>query len=209
MFIDRKDAAQQLTQRLVHLKNKQNLIVLAIPRGGLVIGSIVANALHAPLDIILTKKIGAPYNKEFAVGAATPTFFFVDPEYQKSTLVQQEISDVQELLKRRAQLYRQGKPAASLMNKTVIITDDGVATGHTMRAAVLDAKKQNPKEIIIATPVIAPEAKQQLEQNADEVISVITPPDLTAIGAYYQNFDQVSDEEAMHILQTFKQEYKP
>lgn len=206
MFIDRLDAARQLAPSIAHLKNKPNLVVLGIPRGGLPIAAAIARELHAPLDIILTKKIGAPTNQELAIGAATPAAFFLDSTYQVDPLyVKNKVREIQELLKKRAQLYRSGAPALPLPNKTVIIVDDGVATGHTMYAAVLDVKKQKPHEIIIVTPVISPEARELLQQEVPEVISVITPPDLGAIGAYYRDFEQVSDKEAAHILQSFKQ----
>ena len=206
MFIDRLDAARQLTPSIAHLKKKSNLIVLGIPRGGLPVAAAIARELHAPLDIILTKKIGAPTNQELAIGAATPAAFFLDNNYSVDPVyIKNKVHEIQELLKKRAQLYRQDAPALPLANKTVIIVDDGVATGHTMYAAVLDVKKQKPREVIVVTPVISPEARELLEQETDEVISVITPPDLGAIGAYYRNFEQVSDKEAAHILQSFKQ----
>ena len=211
MFIDRLDAARQLIPHIIHLKKKINTIVLAIPRGGLPIAAAIAHELHAPLDIILTKKIGAPYNEEFAIGAATPAAFFLDSHYLDSQypadpeFIKNKVQEIQELLKKRAQLYRHGAPASELANKTVIIVDDGVATGQTMYAAVLDIKKQHPHEIIVVTPVISPEARELLKQETDEIISVIMPSDLGAIGAYYRNFEQVSDKEAAHILQSFKQ----
>jgi len=190
-----------------HLKNQQNIVVLAVPRGGLAIGSIVAQALEAPLDIILAKKIGAPYNPEFAIGAATQTFFFVNQPYKNSDF-EQEARTIQELLNKRSQLYRQVAPTQALAQKTIIICDDGVATGHTVYAAIQEVKQQKPRRIIVAAPVISADAQEWLEHYADEVISVIAPVDLSAIGAYYQQFEQVSDEEAAHILKQFKQAKK-
>lgn len=205
MFINRLDAARQLVDRITHIKGKPDIIVLAIPRGGLPIAAVIAKKLHAPLDIILTKKIGAPFNEELAVGAATPAAFFVDSHYNVDPdYVTNKVQEIQTLLKKRASIYRQEKPAPSLTNKTVVIIDDGVATGHTMYAALLDVQKQQPREIIVVTPVISPEARTLLQQVANEVISVSTPANLGAIGAYYRDFDQVSDEQAAQILQSFK-----
>ena len=204
MFIDRNDAAQQLIKHMHHLKNQPNIIVLAIPRGGLAIGSVVAQALGAPLDIILAKKIGAPYNQELAIGAVTQHFFFVDPPYKTSDF-EQKAHAIQKALKTRELLYRQGTPAPSLTHKTVIIVDDGIATGQTMYAALQEIKKQQPGQVIIATPVISLQANELLEKEDDEIISVLAPADLSSIGAYYQQFEQVSDEEAANISKRSKQ----
>ncbi len=207
MFINRIDAAQQLVKLMHHLKNIPNTIVLAIPRGGLAIGSVVAQALEAPLDIILAKKIGAPYNKELAIGAVTQTFFFVESPYKTSDF-EHEAHTIQKTLKERELLYRQSMPVLSLTHKTVVIVDDGIATGQTMYAAVQEIKKQNPNRIILATPVISLQTKKWLEQEADEIISVLAPTDLSSIDTYYQQFEQVSDEEAAHILKQSQQNKK-
>jgi len=207
MFNDRVDAAEQLVAKLEQFKDVPNTIVLAVPRGGLPIGNIIAKQLNVPLDIILTKKIGAPFNPEFAIGAVTPDSYFINVQYDNPTYaeyIKREVPRIQELLKKRAQTYRgSGKASVPLTGKTVIIVDDGVATGRTLLAAVQAIKKQKPRRIVIATPVIPPDAKELLEQQADEVISVITPSYLGAIGEFYQDFSQVSDEEAMQILQSF------
>lgn len=206
MFIDRNDAAQQLVQQLAHLKNEKNLIVLAIPRGGLAIGAIVAQELNAPLDVVLAKKIGAPYNSELAIGAATPQFYFIDPMYEPITPeIKQEIADVQNLLQKRALAYRQGRATPALENKIVIIVDDGIATGHTMRAAIKSLRELKPAKIIVVAPVISLQTAAVLDSIADQVISVLKPADMTAIGAYYQHFEQVSDQTAQQILQNYKQ----
>jgi len=206
MFINRLDAAQQLVERLSQFKNIPNIIVLAVPRGGLPVGAIVAKALNAPLDIILTKKIGAPFNPEFAIGAVTPESYFINVQYDNPTYaryIEEEVARIQELLNKRALTYRGEKEALQLTGKIIIIVDDGVATGRTLLAAVQAIKKQKPRRIIIATPVIPPGAKEMLQKEANEVISVITPDYLGAIGEFYQDFSQVSDEEAINILQSY------
>ena len=206
MFINRTDAAKQLEEKVKHLKEVTQPLVLAIPRGGLPIGAHIASFLGAPLDILLTKKIGAPFNPEFAIGAVTPDSYFVNvqydnPDYQQ--YIEQEVSKLQSLLKKRGELYRQNKPAHNLTGKTIIIVDDGVATGRTLLAAVQSIKKQKPHRIIIVTPVIPPEAQQMLSEHVDEVISILIPNYLGAIGEFYQDFSPVSDDEAMKIFQAF------
>ncbi len=231
MFANRTDAAKQLLQKLGEFKNNPDVIVLAIPRGALPMSAIIAHALNAPLDIILTKKISAPFNPEFAIGAATPESYFIDPAYKRAELedyIEQEVANVQQLLKERAQTYRGKKKALTVKDKIVLLVDDGVATGRTMLAAIQALKQQappeqvtpeqvtpeqappeqnnpelGPKKIIVAVPVISPDAKALLEQYANRVISVITPQGLGAIGQFYREFPQVSDEEAKRILQEY------
>ena len=216
MFANRTDAAKQLLQKLGEFKNNPDVIVLAIPRGALPMSALIAHALNAPLDIILTKKISAPFNPEFAIGAATPESYFIDPAYKRAELedyIEQEVANVQQLLKERAQTYRGKKKALTVKDKIVLLVDDGVATGRTMLAAIQALKQQappeqnnpelGPKKIIVAVPVISPDAKALLEQYANRVISVITPQGLGAIGQFYREFPQVSDEEAKRILQEY------
>lgn len=206
MFINRIDAAQQLVQQMGHLGREPHLIVLAIPRGGLPIGARIADVLHAPLDIILTKKIGAPFNPEFAIGAATLNTVFIDPTYNRPELspyLTKETERIQTLLKKRVAHYRGTASAPVLTNKTVIIVDDGIATGHTISAAIAEVKAQQPHKIIIATPVIASDTKELLSREVDEIISVLTPTTLGAIGAFYDQFEQLTDEQAADILHAF------
>jgi len=206
MFNNRIDAAEQLAAKVAQFKDKPNTIILAVPRGGLPVAKIIAEQLNAPLDIILTKKIGAPFNPEFAIGAVTPESYFINAQYDDpkyAEYIATEIPQIQELLKERASRYRKGKKRTPLTDKTVIIVDDGVATGRTLLAAIQTIKKENPHKIVIATPVIPPDAKKLLKQEVDDVISVITPDYLGAIGEFYKDFSQVSDEEAIQILNSF------
>lgn len=207
MFIDRLDAAQQLAQKLDFLSTQSDVVVLAVPRGGLPIGAFIAQYLHAPLDVILTKKISAPGAPEFAIGAATPTTFFIDPDYDVPALqahITHEVAHVQELLQKRAALYHRSQAALTLHNKIVIIVDDGVATGHTILAAIKAVHAHTPKKIIIATPVITPQAVALFQSHGAQVISVIAPQHLQAIGQFYQDFPQVSDEQAVRIMHDFQ-----
>lgn len=207
MFSNRTNAAKQLLPLLDEFKDNPDAIVLAIPRGALPMGALIAQALNAPFDIILTKKISAPFNPEFAIGAATPESYFIDPAYKRAKLedyIEQEVASVQQLLKKQAQTYRGKKKPLPIKDKIVLLVDDGVATGRTMLAAIQALKQQQPKEIIVAVPVISPDAKALLEQHANRVISVITPPGLGAISQFYREFTQVSDKEAQQILQGYK-----
>lgn len=184
----------------------KNLVVLAIPRGGVVVGSKLAEALACPLDVIVTKKIGAPGNPELAIGAVgsigepvindkLATRVGADENYLKS-----QISNLESEIKRREKLFRKGKPPLDLKNKVVILTDDGVATGATMMAAVEVARQQNPKKIIVAVPVIARDSLVKIESLADEVVYLDAPEMFFAVGQFYQEFAQVSDKEVKELL---------
>ena len=205
MFVDRKEAAKLLAEALQPYKNSK-AIILALPRGGVVIGAYVAQALNLTLDIIVIRKIGHPLSPEYAIGAVDAngmTLFdedqtrYVDPEWLES-----EVRREMEEAKRRRQLYRGEKPDIPLTNKTVIVVDDGIATGLTMRLAVLNIKKERPLKIIVAVPVAPLEIVAVLRrEGADEVI-VLEPPSMFmgSVGAHYQNFEQVSDDEVIAYL---------
>lgn len=201
MFIDRTDAANQLLERLKIALGTAKAVILAIPRGGLVLGTVLAKALKAPLDVILAKKIGAPHNPELAIGAATQSFFFVQPPYQLKDF-EHQAAIIQEKLRERAQIYHQNAHPITLNGTTVVIVDDGIATGHTMYAAIKEVKKQMPRYIIVAAPVISAQTRGWLVPEVDKIISVIEPEDLQAIGAYYQHFDQIDDNTALKLLKS-------
>lgn len=206
MFIDRNDAAKQLIAKLSSLPKTHDYVVLAIPRGGLAIGAAIARYLHAPLDVILAKKIGLPGEPELAIGAATLTASFVDPSYNTPALqphITREIDRIRTLLHKRTEQYHTIRKPVPLQHKIVIIVDDGIATGHTMMAAIRQAQLQKPHHIIVAAPVIAQDTRTLFEKIGIATISIITPAHMMGIGQFYEQFPQVDDEEALHIMSNY------
>ena len=206
MFQNRAQAGKKLASKLLSYKATKNLIVLAIPRGGVVVGKILSQALDCPLEVIVTKKIGAPGNPELAIGAVgvvgKPVIdeelaerVGADENYLKS-----KILNLKSEIKRREKIFRRDKLPLNLKDKTVILTDDGVATGATMMAAVEIARQQNPKKIIVAVPVIAKDTLEKIEKLADEVVYLDAPEMFFAVGQFYQDFSQITDEEVRKIL---------
>ncbi|WP_022947424.1 phosphoribosyltransferase [Methylohalobius crimeensis] len=206
-FTNREEAGRLLAARLEKFRDR-NPVILALPRGGLPVGYEIATTLDAPLDIILVRKIGAPGSPELAAGAV------VDGDHPELILNQEVISILnipddfledrkkQQLIEieRRRELYLAGRPPISVEDRTAIVVDDGVATGSTVRAAVHALKRRKPKQVVIAVPVAPPETARQLAQEADEVICLDTPDPFYAIGVFYQDFAQLTDEDVIHIL---------
>jgi putative phosphoribosyl transferase len=207
MFQDRSDAGRRLAQKLRHLKDKQP-IVLALPRGGVPVGFEVARALDAPLDVLLVRKIGVPWQPELALGAVTDgekPETFIDKELARllnisDEYVREETARQVEELERRRRVYCGGRAPLELAGSTAIIVDDGIATGATMRVALQAARKRGPARLVLATPVAAADTISQLRPLADEAICVKMPADLGAIGFYYADFHQMSDDEVTAIL---------
>jgi len=206
VFKNREEAGRKLAIKLKGFQNKKNLIILAIPRGGLVIGKQLAQALNCSLDIIVTKKIGAPGNPELAIGAVGA---MGEPVINKELAakvganekyLQKAIASRQAEVERRIKEYRGNKPPPNLKNKIAIITDDGVATGATMEAAVEVVRQQEPKKVVVAVPVTSRDSLKTLEEKADEVIYLDAPIMFFAVGQFYQEFPQTTDEEAKKLL---------
>ena len=202
---DRHDAGQRLATKLKKYKNT-NAVVLALPRGGVVVGYEIARALSLPLDIIATRKIGHPSNPEYAIGAvdANGTAVFNEAEIVQidKRWLEKEIQEQKNEAGRRTKAYRKGKKQLKLGEKTIVIVDDGIATGFTMRLAVKAAKKEKPEKIIVAVPVAPPESVEEIKnEGADEVILLEPPEEFRgAVGAHYQEFEQVEDEEVIRLL---------
>jgi len=203
MSQDRTDAGMQLAEKLTFYKD-QDVVVLAIPRGGLPLGAIVAKALNAPLDVALIKKIGHPNNKEYAIGAVSlESVITSDTVNIPKRYIEEETNRIRDLLTQRyKQYYKEGKPH-DLKYKVAIIVDDGIATGNTLLATVELIQKQKPKAIVVAIPVAPPSSLNKLEDSPhiNEVICLETPYNFMAVGQFYEEFDAVSDQEAIEILQ--------
>jgi putative phosphoribosyl transferase len=209
-FADRIDAGKRLALALKDFIGKK-AIVLAIPRGGVVVGHEIADDLNLPLDVIIPRKIGAPNNPELAIGAMTEdgtiildenlvTYLGVIEDYIK------EESDRQKLeIERRMKLYRQDVPYPSLENLDVIIVDDGIATGSTMKAALASVKNRGANTVTVAIPVGPPSTIAELEKQADKVVCLYTPEYFQAIGQFYDDFTQTTDDEVIKLLKQSKQ----
>jgi len=204
MFKDRFDAAHQLVPLLKKYSANPDAVILAVPRGGLQLGYILARELHLPLDAVFTKKIGYPTQPEFAIGAVSAKHIYISPEFADLTEFREYIEEqalaLRTTLLERAQLYRGNKPPLNLTNKIVIIVDDGVATGHTLLASLALIQEDKPQKIVVALPVAPPEALERLREHADEVVCLSAPQNFLGVGQFYENFEQVDDKEAIRLL---------
>ena len=204
-FQDRADAGRELASRLSHLSGKST-IVLALPRGGVPVGYEVAHALHAPLDVLNVRKLGVPWHEELALGAvATGGVRVLNNEIVMAAgVTKQDLDDITRLqrleIDRRERLYRNGRPAPDLHGRIVILVDDGIATGATVRAAIAVVKAQNPSRLVLAVPVAQASVAAELARAVDEVVCVLAPEDLYAIGLWYDSFSQLEDEDVQRIL---------
>lgn len=201
MFKDRNEAAILLAKKLDKYKHKDG-VVLAVPRGGLPVGFIIAKELGFPLEVVLSKKIGHPRNPEFAIGSVSLHGAIInDGVLDVSTdYIQNEANRIQKSLKEKFKLYMGKRKQINLKDKTVIIVDDGIATGSTILATIDVIRKSDPREIIVAVPVAPPSAVDKFTNAVDEFICLLIPDDFMGVGQFYENFSQVSDEEAIQIL---------
>ena len=206
-FRDRAHAGQLLAQRLQHHAGREGTLVLALPRGGVVVGDEVARALRAPLDVLIVRKLGVPGREELAMGAIARGGVQVLDEALINALglseaeVARVIAQEQAELSRRERVFRAGRPFPALAGRTVILVDDGIATGATMEAAARAVRAHAPAHLCIAAPVVAPQALASLHALADEIVAVLMPMVLRGIGAWYEDFSQLSDEEVLAYLQ--------
>ena len=205
-FRDRFDAGRRLATVLQPYAGRPNLLVLALPRGGVPVAYEVARALHAPLDLMLVRKLGGPGHEELAMGAIASGGVRVisDDVVQALGIPDRAIATIaaheEHELERRAREYRGDRPLPDVRGKTVILIDDGLATGSTMRAAVAALKSQNPERLIVAVPVAAPETCEALREEVDDVVCALAPEPFFAVGNWYQDFSQTSDEEVRELL---------
>jgi putative phosphoribosyl transferase len=208
VFEDRLDAGRSLVSELSRFADSPGSILLALPRGGVAIGFALHQALRLPLDVFITRKLRAPENPEFAIGALTETGYrFVNPDVRDLFLdswgeayLKKETEHQRLEIERRKQLYRNGDSLPELAGRTVFLVDDGVATGSTVVAAVRGVRALEPRTIIVAVPVGSPQAATTLRGEADQVVVLSTPPRFRAVGEYYEHFEQVSDDDVIAYL---------
>ncbi|UCE70081.1 MAG: phosphoribosyltransferase [Flavobacteriaceae bacterium] len=203
MFRNRTEAGYLLAGELLKYKGEP-LVVMAIPRGGLPLGAIVADALQAPLEVALTKKIGHPFNREYAIGAVSRNQVVLSkPEGISQSYIASETIRLRKKLEERHRLFHRKKNPVPLKGKQVIIIDDGIATGNTLRVTIALISAESPDKIIVAIPVAPPEAVERLRDMAEvaEVICLNTPRNFRAVGQFYEDFAAVSDEEALAIFE--------
>ena len=204
-FVDRRQAGQFLAQRLAGYRDDASVIVLALPRGGVPVAFEVARALDAPLDVFIVRKLGLPGHEEFAMGAiATGEVMVMNPDLTNAGIPQATIDAVAARerveLARRERLYRGDRPPVAIADRTVILVDDGLATGSTMLAAATAVRRQRPCRTIVAVPVAAAETCRALRRIVDDVVCATTPAPFMAVGAWYEDFRQVSDDEVHALL---------
>jgi erythromycin esterase-like protein/predicted phosphoribosyltransferase len=210
-FRDRREAGQLLASKLAAYANRPDVIVLALPRGGVPVGHEVAQALNVPLDVFVVRKIGVPGHEELAMGAvASSGVRILNEQLIKQLRIPKHVVDKvtsQEMqeLKRREALYRGGRPPPDLRGRTVILVDDGLATGASMQAAVQALRQLQPARIVVAVPTAAPDTCEALRSQVDEVICAITPEPFHAVGLWYQDFSQTSDSEVRDLLARHRQ----
>ncbi len=205
MFTDRAAAGRQLASHLQQYRGRTDVLVLGVPRGGVPVAFEVARFLEAPLDVMIVRKLGAPYQPEFALGAIASGGITIAnndaPQRSEDSPAMAEIlAEERKELKRRERSYRAGCPAIATGNRIVILVDDGAATGTSMLAAVRAVRKLDAKKIIVALPVASMEACDMLRKEADEVVCLSTPASFSAVGSWYADFDQTTDQEVIDLL---------
>ena len=209
LFKDRTAAGRDLAIALERYRGPATL-ALGLPRGGVVVAAEVARVLGAELNVIVTRKIGAPGNPEYAIGAVAEggTVVLNDEEiaafHIARAYVQEEIRRQEEEIRRRVELYRGGAPLPTMHDRPVLVIDDGVATGYTMLAALRTVKKQGGHPVVMATPVIPPSTFDRLQYECDDAVVLATPEPFYAVGMFYEDFAQVSDQDVIRILRAYK-----
>jgi len=205
-FLDRYDGGRRLAEKLGKFANEPNLLVLALPRGGVPVAYEVARALHAPLDVFLVRKLGFPGHPELAMGAIatggvrildhfTIQMYGVRPED-----IDRITAEEQRELARRERLYRDDRPAPDVKDHTVILVDDGLATGSTMRAAVEALREEGARKIVVAVPVAPPDTCEAMKSEVDEIVCAVTPEPFRAVGIWYADFSETADDEVRELL---------
>ncbi|HKY19932.1 MAG TPA: phosphoribosyltransferase [Vicinamibacterales bacterium] len=206
LFHDRREAGQLLARRLTHYQGREDVLVLALPRGGVPVASEIARELKAPLDVFVVRKLGVPWQPELAMGAIAGrgtevlngdviTAYNI-PAHVIRTVAERESEELQ----RRLERYRGDRPFPDARARTVILVDDGLATGSSMRAAIGALKKELPRSIVVAVPVAAARTCEETRRDVDEVVCLLTPKDFSSVGAWYEDFSQTTDEAVRELL---------
>jgi putative phosphoribosyl transferase len=204
IFPDRVEAGERLAEALDG-RVREGAVVLAIPRGGVVVGEVVARRLGAPLDVVVPRKIGAPGNPELGLGAVAPGVRVLDPRmiellHVSDDYLEHEIAAQEAEIARREHAYREGRPGSDVASRVAIVVDDGVATGGTAVAALRWARSQGAARVILAVPVAPAASLERLRSEADEIVVLATPDPFFAVGEWYRNFEQTSDSEVVAAL---------
>ena len=207
LYRNRNDAGRQLAARLASFRGSDP-VVLALPRGGVPIGAEIARALDAPLDIVLVRKIGVPFQPELALGAIVDgeePELLIDNQLMTMLAIPERYVEQQRLrqlkeIERRRRLYLEGRPPAPVAGRTAIVVDDGIATGYTMRAALRAIRRRGPARLVLAVPVAPPETIAALAAEVDEIVCLSTPEYFGAIGQFYADFRQIDDAEVVALL---------
>jgi putative phosphoribosyl transferase len=204
IFADRHEAGEQLAKALAEHAGT-DCVVLAIPRGGVIVGEVVANALGARLDVVIPRKIGAPGNPELGIGAVAPGVLVLDPRmvqalHVSDAYLERETTEQEREIERRQQAYRAGRPPVELRDRVAIVVDDGIATGATAAAALRWARDRGAARVVLAVPVAPVQSLQRMREEADEVVVLATPEPFLAVGEWYRRFDQTSDDEVVTAL---------
>lgn len=204
-FANRNQAGQELAAVLEKYRG-QDLIIMGIPRGGLVVAAVIAEILDAPMDIIVPRKIGSPFNPEVAIGAVTQDGTLLKDERVIDLLglseekIKKAADTVRREISRREAIYRNNRPAPDLRGKIVIIVDDGIATGFTVKAALKSVRKYCPKKLVLAVPVAPPETVEELQDSVDDLVCLYSPTEFRSVGEFYQDFNQTTDKEVIDLL---------
>ncbi|MGZ3237902.1 MAG: phosphoribosyltransferase [Burkholderiaceae bacterium] len=212
-FKDRAEAGELVAQRLMRYAGRDDVIVLALPRGGVPVGFVVAHKLDVPLDILIVRKLGFPGREEYAMGAIASGGVCVlhDEVLERFGVPMSDVEEIKQRelieIERREKLYRANRPVLQLQGRVVIIVDDGIATGSTMQAAVKCLHQFKPARLVIAVPVAPPDTYQELRPEVDEFICLSMPEPFFAVGTWYKEFDQTSDEEVKSLLERADREH--
>jgi putative phosphoribosyl transferase len=206
MFRDRTEAGKLLARELIRYADQPGVVVLGLARGGIPVACEVTKALHAPLDVFIARKLGVPGQEELAMGATASGKIrvlndsVIDALGISPATIETVAAKEEEEIEQRERLYRGDRPFIAVKDKTVILIDDGLATGSTMRASVLALRRQRPASIIVAVPVAAASTCEELKREADKLVCLLTPENFFAVGEWYEDFSQITDEEVQESL---------